>query len=82
MESPRVTLFMSVLNEVLGLRATIPAIRRDLLHQILVLDGGSRDGSLEYAREQGLEAYVQRHKGIRWGSAYLLQIFWELYFWR
>ena len=29
------------------------------------MDGGSHDGTLEFAKAQGLETYVQRRKGIR-----------------
>ena len=64
-QRPRTTLFMPVLNEIEGLRATLPSIRREWCDQILVVDGGSRDGSLEYAREQGCETYLQRRRGIR-----------------
>ena len=62
---PTTTLFMPVLNEIEGLKATLPSIRREWCDQILVVDGGSRDGSLEYAREQGCETYLQRRRGIR-----------------
>jgi glycosyltransferase involved in cell wall biosynthesis len=64
-EGPRVTLFIPVLNEIEGMRAILPRIHPDWCAQILVVDGGSVDGSLEYARERGLETYVQRRKGIR-----------------
>jgi glycosyltransferase involved in cell wall biosynthesis len=62
---PRITLFMPVLNEIVGMRAILPQIHREWYDQILVVDGGSKDGTLEFAREQGLETYVQRRKGIR-----------------
>jgi glycosyltransferase involved in cell wall biosynthesis len=62
---PTTTLFMPVLNEIEGLKAILPSIRREWCDQILVVDGGSRDGSLEYAREQGCETYLQRRRGIR-----------------
>lgn len=60
-----VTLFMPVLNEVEGLKAILPTIRSEWCDQILVVDGGSHDGTLEYARACGLDTYVQRRKGIR-----------------
>ena len=40
-----VTLFMPVLNEIDGLRALLPRIDRGWFDQILMVDGGSRDGS-------------------------------------
>ena len=60
-----VTLFMPVLNEIDGLRALLPRIDRRRFNQILMVDGGSRDGSLEYAQSQGVETYVQQKRGIR-----------------
>ena len=33
----------------------------------LVVDGGSTDGTIEWARENGYEVYVQKQKGIRNG---------------
>src|SRR6188474_1713285 len=60
-----VTLFMPVLNEIDGLRAILPQINRKWFDQILMVDGGSRDGSVEVAREHGIEVYVQKKRGIR-----------------
>ena len=61
----RVTLFILVLNEIEGMKAILPRIRPEWYDQILVVDGGSRDGTLEVAKAQGLKTYGQRHKGIR-----------------
>jgi glycosyltransferase involved in cell wall biosynthesis len=63
--TPRITLFMPVLNEIEGMKAIVPQIRPEWCEQILVVDGGSRDGTLEYARECGFDTYVQRRRGIR-----------------
>jgi len=60
-----VTLFMPVLNEIDGLRALLPKIDRASFNQILMVDGGSRDGSLQFAQAQGIETYVQQKRGIR-----------------
>jgi len=62
---PGVTLFVPVLNEIDGMRAILPQIQPGWCNQILVVDGGSTDGSLEYARERGCDTYVQQRKGIR-----------------
>ena len=62
-----VTLLIPVLNEIEGMRIIMPQVKREWVDQILVLDGGSEDGTAEYAREQGYEVYVQREKGLRQG---------------
>jgi glycosyltransferase involved in cell wall biosynthesis len=60
-----ITLFIPVLNEIVGMRALLPLIRPEWCDQVLVVDGGSVDGSLEYARELGFDTYRQQRKGIR-----------------
>lgn len=57
------------LNEVDGIRVTLPRIRREWVDQILVVDGGSTDGTIEWAKQNGYEVYVQKRPGFR--SAYL-----------
>ncbi|OPX21884.1 MAG: histidinol phosphate phosphatase [Planctomycetales bacterium 4484_123] len=63
----KTTLLIPVLNEIEGMRAIMPRIRREWVDQVVVLDGGSTDGSAEYARELGHVVHVQRRPGIRTG---------------
>lgn len=60
-----VTLFVPTLNEIEGMKAIMPQIRKEWVDQIIIADGGSTDGTVEYAREQGYEVFVQSRKGIR-----------------
>jgi glycosyltransferase involved in cell wall biosynthesis len=60
-----VTLLIPTLNEITGMKAIMPRIRPDWVDQILILDGGSTDGTVEWAREQGYEVYIQKEAGIR-----------------
>jgi len=53
------------LNEIEGMRAIMPSIDRGWVDQILVIDGGSTDGTVEWAQQNGYETYVQRQKGFR-----------------
>ena len=46
------TLIVMTLNEIEGMKAIMPKITPDWLHQILIVDGGSTDGTVEYARQQ------------------------------
>lgn len=62
-----VTLLVPALNEISGMRRILPRIRREWVDQILVLDGGSTDGTVEYATEHGWDVYRQQQVGIRLG---------------
>src|SRR5258708_3847521 len=64
-----VSLVALTLNEIDGCKAILPKIDRSLFDQILILDGGSTDGTIEWCRSCGFEVYVQKKTGIR--HAYL-----------
>jgi|TARA_B100001964_G_scaffold46581_1_gene51997 glycosyltransferase involved in cell wall biosynthesis len=66
MNKKTVTLFVVALNEIDGLKAIMPRIDKNWVDQILIVDGDSRDGTVEYAKENGYEVVVQKRKGIRW----------------
>ncbi len=59
------TLFVPTLNELEGMKKIMPRVNREWIDQILVVDGGSTDGTLEYARAEGYDIYLQKKKGIR-----------------
>jgi glycosyltransferase involved in cell wall biosynthesis len=61
----RVTLFVPVLNEIQGMKSILPTIDRQWCDQILIADGGSTDGSVEFAQSLGFDTYIQRRRGIR-----------------
>ena len=65
----KTTVLALTLNEIDGIQAILPKIDPSWADQILVIDGGSTDGTVEWARENGYEVYVQKKKGIR--NAYL-----------
>lgn len=53
------------LNEVEGMKAIMPKVQREWCDQILVIDGGSTDGTIEWAKSNGYEVYVQKKIGFR-----------------
>jgi len=60
----RYSLMMLSLNEIDGMRAVLPRIPKELLYEVIVLDGGSTDGSIEYAKSFGFTVVHQQEKGL------------------
>jgi len=61
----KVTLLVPTWNEIVGMKAIMPKVKKEWCDQIIVVDGGSTDGTIEYAREQGYTVHVQKKRGIR-----------------
>ena len=51
-------------NEIDGVKHDIPLIDRTKFDQIYCIDGGSKDGTVEYLEEQGITVYQQSAKGL------------------
>jgi glycosyltransferase involved in cell wall biosynthesis len=61
----KTTLFVLTMDEVEGMKAIMPQIREEWVDQILIVDGGSTDGTQEYAKARGYDLYVQKKRGLR-----------------
>lgn len=57
------TLLIPTLNEIDALRVVLPAVERSGADEILFLDGGSTDGTLEFLRSQGCRVHLQVRPG-------------------
>lgn len=60
----KTTLFIPTLNEIDGMKAIMPHVKKQWVDEILVLDGNSTDGTVEYAKSQGYRVVMQKSKGI------------------
>jgi glycosyltransferase involved in cell wall biosynthesis len=61
----KITLLVLTLNELEGMKTIMPKVKQEWLDQIIIVDGGSTDGTIEWAREHGYEVYVQKRPGFR-----------------
>lgn len=59
-----VTLLMPTYNEVDGLTATLKDLDKSLVDEILIVDAGSTDGTLELAAKHNIKVVQQRRKGL------------------
>lgn len=65
----KVSLILFTLNEIEGMKAVVPLFDASWYDQLLVVDGGSTDGTIQWARDRGFEVMVQRQPGL--GAAFL-----------
>lgn len=62
------TLLIFTLNEIDGMKAIMPKIDKNWVDRILVVDGGSTDGTIDYMDENGIEYFIQKEAGT--GAAF------------
>ena len=56
-------LVIPTLNEVDGMKQVIPLIKKEWVDEILIVDGGSTDGTIEEAKKLNLKVIQQKSKG-------------------
>jgi glycosyltransferase involved in cell wall biosynthesis len=59
------TLIVPTLNEIVGVKEIMPRIKKEWVDQIIILDGGSKDGTVEYLKEHGYDIVFQKAIGVR-----------------
>src|SRR5437016_1087877 len=65
MQQRTIALLLPTLNELQGLKAVLPQIDRSLVDDIVVIDGDSRDGTVEFAMDAGLTVVSQLRPGLQ-----------------
>lgn len=64
----KVTLLIPTLNEMIGMKVIMPQIDKlcqDYLHQILFIDGGSTDGTIEWIKDKNYDLVIQKRRGLK-----------------
>ncbi|OLB92344.1 MAG: hypothetical protein AUH25_00750 [Thaumarchaeota archaeon 13_1_40CM_38_12] len=54
---------ITTLNEVDGIRAILPKLKREWADEWVIVDGNSTDGTIEEARKMGFRVVLQKNKG-------------------
>ncbi len=67
------TLLVPTFNEYEAMIDIMPLVDRNWVDQILVVDGGSTDGTIEWSKAQGYDVYVQKERGLRKAYAEALE---------
>ena len=65
-------LIILTLNEVDGFKEIMPHVKREWADELIVIDGGSTDGTIEEAKKMGFNVIVQKRKGH--GAAIMLGV--------
>lgn len=60
----KVSIIVFEINEIDGMRAMMPQIDPAWYDELIVVDGGSTDGTIEYCKEHGYNLFVQTAKGV------------------
>ena len=65
----KISIMVFTWNEIDGMRAIMPRIKKEWYDELIIVDGGSTDGTIEYARANGYYIFVQKEKGA--GAAFI-----------
>ena len=56
-------IIITTLNEITGVKKIVPQINKEWVEEIIFLDGGSTDGTIEEAKKMGFKVVMQKEKG-------------------
>lgn len=69
----KVTLVLLTLNEITPLNELYSKIPIEAVDEVIAVDGGSKDGTIEFFKKQGIKVIVQKERGRGRGFMYGLE---------
>lgn len=60
----KVTLLIPTMDEIEGMKAIMPKIKKEWYDQVIIIDKDSTDGTVEYAKEHGYLVHHQKGEGL------------------
>jgi glycosyltransferase involved in cell wall biosynthesis len=60
----KITLCLIVWNELEGCKLDVPHLPKNDFYEVIAVDGGSTDGTVEYLESQGIAVYKQTKRGL------------------
>lgn len=70
----KITLCLIVWNELEGCKLDVPHLPRGDFHEVIAVDGGSTDGTVEYLESEGITVYKQPKRGLNAAYVHANQI--------
>ena len=61
------TLLLPTLNEIEAVSVIVPQIRKEWVDEIICIDGGSTDGTVEFMQQHGIRVHAQSGRGFGQG---------------
>lgn len=59
-----VTVIVPTMNEIEGMKWFMPRLKKAGYDELIIVDGGSTDGTIKYCRENGYPVFIQSGKGL------------------
>ena len=59
----KISLLIPIINEEEGIKVIMPRVKKEWVDQILFVDGGSTDNSVQLCKDMGYEIFTQTEKG-------------------